>query len=98
MSMPEAQAKFEAAIEAALEEYMRDGVEMGVAEGGDILADWIVGYTRQKIDDEGDIVWANSMISKHGANPNGHAALAAWTADVVSEVLMVGVNDDFPDE
>ena len=98
MSMPEPQAKFQAAIEAALEEYMRAGAEEGLIGEGEFLVDWVVGYTKAKMDDEGDLSWQNAMISKHAVNPNGQIALASWTADVMSEVLMINVTDDFPDE
>ena len=95
MSMPEPQAKFQAAIETALEEYMRAVSEELQDTSGEFLVDWVVGYTKARMDDEGEMAWQNAMITKHGVNPNGHVALASWTADVVSEILMIGVSEDF---
>lgn len=89
MTMSEAQRVFTEKIEAALEEYIATQVDPE-----DILADWSVVYSRQKIDDDGDIAWANSVLSKRGMNPNGHIALHAWGSSVISDLMMDTERDE----
>lgn len=85
----EAHKKFQATIEAALEEYIR---EIDPDDSG-VLADWVVGYTLNAwIDDS--VRWQNRMISKIGSNPNGQAHLAQWSADCIAEDLLDGISMD----
>lgn len=90
--MNKAEMEFGHELEAALEKYL--AAVQSEENRGEVVADWVVGYTRQMIDDEGEVIWANSLINKHGGNPNAHAGLGTWLADATMGPLLEGIEED----
>lgn len=87
--MSDAEVAFATTVEEALEKYMRD-----IGSDGEVLADWSVVYSRQIIDEDEGVIWANSIISKRGANPNGHIGLHEWGAGVIADIMHDSVDLD----
>lgn len=91
MTMSNAERVFGQEIEAALEKYLANTDNH---PEGEMLADWVVGYSRQKLEDDGDVTWANSLIRKRGQNPNAHVGLAAWVSDCINNELLDDIEED----
>lgn len=89
MMMSEAKKLFQTRIEEALQDYLTS-----TREDNEVVADWVVVYSRQKIDEEGDVVWANALIAKRSANPNGHIGLLQWGSDIFASDMLEGIELD----
>lgn len=46
-----------------------------------VVIDFTLGFTVQRIDEQGDLTWQNNWIAKSGQGPNAHAGLSNWLAD-----------------
>jgi hypothetical protein len=79
------------AVEEAIRAHMADTGELA---NGEVLVDWVVGTTAQRVDDDAsgefDPIWINSYFTSPMGNPNAHAYLAGWVEGEIDELLHMG--------